>query len=170
MATADEAQPPAVDYRPRGAAARLMHDQSAEVLIAGPAGTGKSLACLYKLHLLAELVPGFRGLVVRKTRESLTESALVTYETKVLPPGHPVLAGAQRRLRQAYRYPNGSELITGGLDKASRVMSTEFDAVYVQEAIELSEGDWEALSSRLRHGVLPYQQLIACTNPDAPTH
>jgi phage terminase large subunit len=40
----------------------------------------------------------------------------------------------------------------------------------VQEAVELLLTDWLALTTRLRNGVLPYQQLIADCNPDAPTH
>jgi phage terminase large subunit len=110
-------------------------------------------------------------LVLRKTRESLTESALVTFEAHVLPPGHPALGGVrQRRVRQSYQYPNGSEVVVGGMDRPTRIMSTEYDAAFVQEAIELTEGEWEAVSSRLRHGRLPYQQLLADTNPDRPTH
>jgi len=158
-------------YHLRGAARALFSYQGPEVLISGPAGTGKSLANLLKLHLLASEVPRLRALMLRKTRESLTESALVTFEEKVLPEGHPALAaGGQRRVRQAYRYPNGSSIVVGGLDKPGKVMSTEYDAIYVQEAIEIEEEAWEALTTRLRHGRLPYQPLMADTNPDRPTH
>ena len=88
-----------------------------------------------------------------------------------MPEGHPALAtGGQRRVRQAYRYGNGSTIVVGGLDKPGKVMSTEYDVVYVQEAIELQEEAWEAVTTRLRHGRLPYQQLMADTNPDRPTH
>lgn len=139
-------------------------------MVSGPAGTGKSRACLEKLHYLAESTPGLRALIVRKTRESLTESGLVTFEEKVVPAGHPILDGAQRRMRQAYHYPNGSEIVVGGLDKPGKIMSTEYDLAYVQEAIELNEDAWEALTTRLRNGVLPYQQLLADTNPDSPRH
>lgn len=149
----------------------LFHSHRPEVLISGPAGTGKSLACLYKLHYLAVKVPGLRALLLRKTRESLTESALVTFEEKVLHPQHLAgLAGGQRRLRQAYQYGNGSTIVVGGLDKPGKVMSTEYDLIYVQEAIEVEEDAWEALTTRLRNYVLPYQQLLADTNPDRPTH
>src|SRR4051794_38595855 len=100
-------------YRPFGSARSLMFDRSPEVVISGPAGTGKSRACIEKLHLCALNYPGMRGLIVRKTRESLTESALVTFEAKVLPEGSPIARGPQRRLRQAYHYPNGSEVVVG---------------------------------------------------------
>src|SRR5690606_12150648 len=38
------------------------------------------------------------------------------------------------------------------------------------EATELTVDDWEAITSRLRHGRLSFQQLLAACNPDAPTH
>jgi phage terminase large subunit len=157
-------------YLPCGAAWKLWWSQDQEVLISGPAGTGKSRGCLEKLHFLASKYAKMRGLIVRKTRASLTESALVTFEEKVVPVNHPILQGAGRAHRQAYRYPNGSILVLGGLDKASRIMSTDYDVIFVQEAIELAENDWEALTTRLRNGIVPYQQIIADTNPDTPTH
>ena len=154
-----------------GAARELFACQAPEVLVSGPAGTGKSLACLLKIHLLASEVAGLRAMLLRKTRESMTESVLVTFEERVLPPGHPVLAtGGQRRMRQSYRYPNGSVVVVAGLDKPGKIMSTEFDAVYAQEAVELTEDAWEAVTTRLRNGKLPYQQLMADTNPDKPRH
>jgi len=109
-------------------------------------------------------------LIVRKTRESLTETALVTYEEKVLPANSPIAEGSRRSHRQAYHYPNGSTVVIGGLDKPGKVMSTEYDLIYVQEAIECYENDWESLTTRLRNGVVPFQQIIADTNPDRPTH
>lgn len=108
-----------------------------------------------------------RGLIVRKTRRSITQSAMVTFERKVL---HPLEKVRFHTTQQAYLYPNGSELVVGGLDKASKVMSMEYDMAYVQEAIELTEDDWESITTRLRYGVMPYQQLIADTNPDRENH
>jgi phage terminase large subunit len=157
-------------YKARGAAAALWRDRSPEVLISGPAGTGKSRACLEKIHAALLRWPGARALAVRKTRESMTESVLVTFEERVLPNGSPLADGPQRRNRQSYQYPNGSTLVIAGLDKPKKIMSTEFDAIYVAEATELLENDWEHISTRLRNGAMPFQQLLADCNPDAPTH
>jgi phage terminase large subunit len=114
--------------------------------------------------------PGARGLIVRKTRASLSESGLVTYEKWVLGDDNPIVAGPTRQNRMAYRYPNGSTAVVGGMDKAIRIMSTEYDVIYIQEATELLENDLESLTTRLRNGVVPYQLLIGDCNPDAPTH
>lgn len=172
VATAEEAKSErSRPYEPHGSASELMRCKLPEVLMSGMAGTGKSRACLEKLHRAADVHPGMRGLIVRKTRESLTESALVTFEQHVVQAGHPILeAGGQRRMRQSYQYPNGSVIVVGGMDKPSKVMSTEYDLIYANEAIELFEADWESLTTRLRNGKMPYQQILADTNPDSPTH
>lgn len=118
-----------------------------------------------------------RGLIVRKTRNSLSETGLQTFEDYVLPKGHPAryTDGArkppERRNRQVYKYPNGSELVVGGMDNSTRIMSAEYDLIFVQEAIELTVGDWEDLTTRIgRRGVMPYSQLMADTNPGHPKH
>ncbi|MBL4700323.1 MAG: phage terminase large subunit [Phycisphaeraceae bacterium] len=157
-------------YRPYGVARDLLYCREPEILMEGPAGTGKTRALLEKANLCAMKYPGMRALFVRKTRESSTESVLVTLEEKVLPTGWPMLSGPSRRQRQNYRYPNGSIFVIAGMDRASRIMSTEYDMIFVFEARELTEDDWESLLTRLRNGMMPYQQAIADTNPDAPTH
>lgn len=154
-------------YDPKGASREALFMRDRELLIAGPAGTGKSRGALEKLHVCASKYAGMRGLMLRKTLRSLRQSAMVTFEQKVLPVKSPVyFHGGDYE----YRYPNGSIIVVGGLDKSSKVMSTEYDMAYIMEATELLEGDWEDVTTRLRNGVMPYQQLIADCNPTYPTH
>jgi PBSX family phage terminase large subunit len=161
-------------FRPRGAAARLLETTAPEVLLSGPAGTGKSIGILMRLFSLAAHNPGMRGLMIRKTAVSLTASALVTWRTKVvdraLAAGAVEYYGGSSEEPPQYRFWNGSKIMLGGMDNPNRVMSTEYDFVFVQEAIELTENDWESLSTRLRNGVLPHMQLVGDTNPSHPTH
>lgn len=157
-------------YEPRGAAEELFYSHAPEIMLDGPAGTGKSRGCLEKVWFLAHKYPGSRHLITRKTRRSLTDAGLVTLEQHVIPENHPCTRNQIRRVRQSYVLGNGSEIVVGGLDDVGKIMSTEFDTIYVQEARELVLEDWESLSSRLRNGVMPYQQLMGDTNPDAPNH
>jgi hypothetical protein len=163
--------PTVIRFTPRGGALALFRCRAPEVLLAGPAGTGKSRACLEKLHALAWRYPGCRILATRKTLASLTGTGIVTYREKVLHPAEGVaFFGGNKAEPAAFRYPNGSRLVVGGLDRATKIMSTEFDFAYVQEATELTENDWEMIVTRLRNGVAPYQQLIADCNPEGPQH
>lgn len=168
-----------LDLELRGAVGELcdfLEDESppSESLLVGPAGTGKTWGVILLLHLLSARKPGLRILICRKTREALTESVLVTYEQEVLPAtGHRKLAeGVKRRVRQAYHYPNGTEWIVGGLDRPSKILSTSYDIVFVNEAIELAEEDWETIQSRIGRPERSHSLncLIGDTNPGAPSH
>jgi phage terminase large subunit len=164
--TAIDSQP----YQPLGAAEDLFYCHEREVLLAGPAGTGKTRAALEKMFLCMQKYSSMRCLLARKTRVSLSQSALVTLEEKVLPAGHSIRRGATRGRRTGYVLENGSELVLGGLDNSDRVMSSEYDMILACEATELTLSDWEKLLTRLRHGIMPYQQAIAECNPSHPGH
>ena len=161
-------------YRPVGSAAELFGCRASEVLLSGAAGTGKSRACMEKLHAMALLNNGMRGLICRKTATSLTSTALVTFREIVakeaIASGELRWYGGSRQEAASYRYGNGSTITVGGLDKATRIMSSEYDAIYVQEATEMTEDDWESLTTRLRNGVVSFQQLMADCNPGPPQH
>lgn len=159
--------PPTVGaYEPIGAARELFYCRHPEVGIVGPAGTGKTRACLERIDLLAWKYSGMRAAMVRKTRRSMTQSVMVTFGTRVLRDSHVRF----RSSSQDYIYPNGSIIILAGMDRASKILSSEFDMIYVNQAEELSENDLEILTTRLRHGVMPYQQLMIDANPGAPSH
>ena len=161
-------------YRPVGSAAELFRCRAPEVLLSGAAGTGKSRAALEKMHAMSLANPGMRGLICRKTATSLTSTALVTFREHVakeaLASGEVKWYGGSAQEAACYRYGNGSVIVVGGMDKATRIMSSEYDAIFAQEAIELTEEDWESLTTRLRNGVVSFQQLLADTNPGAPQH
>ena len=161
-------------YEPVGSAVALWRSRAPEVLLSGPAGTGKSRACLEKLHAMCMANPGMRALICRKTASSLTSTALDTYRKAValeaMASGEVQWYSGSGQEPASYRYGNGSVIVVGGMDKASRIMSSEYDVIYVQEAIELDEDDWESLTTRLRNGVVSFQQLMADTNPGPPHH
>jgi phage terminase large subunit len=140
-------------WRPRGSARTVLVRRDDEVLMSGPAGTGKSRACLEKLNLVALKYPGMHGAILRKTAASLGSSALKTWREDVIPEllanGTVYFYGGSQEEPPQYRYNNGSTIVIGGLDKPSKIMSTEYDMIYVQEATELT---------------------VADCNPDTPTH
>jgi len=165
------------DFYFYGGNAEFYNSLDKEILASGPAGTGKTLAALAKLHTIATHHPGSRLLIVRKTRSALTESALVTYERDVLCGNDPIITKNpnQRKVRQSYRYPNGSEIIVGGMDKPEKTLSTEYDCVYIQEATELELEEYEVLLRSLRAGKVrirgrQFNQILMDCNPTYPHH
>lgn len=160
--------------RLRGAALAALKTRRPEVLVAGPAGTGKSFACLWKVHLMALRNPGSKYLLVRKTHVSLTSTGLATFRDHVLQDA--LLTGIVRwfggsgERPPGYIYSNGSTVSVGGMDNPTKIMSSEYDLIYVQEATELTPDDWEKCTTRLRNGKVSFQQLLADCNPEGPDH
>lgn len=161
-------------YHPRGGCKTVFESREEEVLISGPAGTGKSRACLEKIFLTCLATPNVRALVVRKTLSSLASSALVTWRNFVakeaMATGTVVYYGGSKEEAAQYRFKNGSSLTIGGLDKATRIMSTEYDIIYVQEATEITLEDLDLMRTRLRNWRIGFQQLLMDCNPAGDKH
>lgn len=150
-----------------------------EILLAGPAGTGKTVVLLTKCLTLLDKYPGCRGLFCRGTRASLTQSGLVTWEDVVLGRGHRVLTRnpVKRRVRQSYEFPNGSEFVVAGLDDPGKTLSAQYDFVYIQEATEegVTFETYDTLLRLMRNGRMVrggevWHQIMMDANPTTPTH
>ena len=149
----------------------MFESDAPELLLSGPAGTGKSMAICARLIHDAEKYPGCRILIGRKTRVSMSQSILVTFETMLEMMGFgEVSTGVGRPQRSRYVMPNGSEFVCYGFDDPERIKSSEYDRIYVNENTELTLDDWEIAMSRLRNGKTPFHQALADANPGAPNH
>lgn len=139
----------------RGAAREILSDRSPECLVVGPAGTGKSFASLYKIHLMCLLngacpkncekehehhLTGMRALIVRKTAKSLTSTGLVTFREQVaadaIAQGILKWYGGSSEKPAQYMYNNGSVIVVGGLDNADKIMSAEYDCVIGETLVD----------------------------------
>jgi hypothetical protein len=169
----------------RGAVADLWHmldnysgeKAILEILLEGPGGTGKSTGLGFIIVMLIAKHPGIRLLLVRKTRKSLTDSYLKTFEDEVLQqlsPTHEALQGPDRAGRHSYRFPShgNTEVVCAGMDDPIKTYGTDFDIVVYEEAIQGTEDQWVRFYRALRNwkGGIPYQLLIAVTNPGPPGH
>lgn len=157
-------------FFPVGAHLQLWHSRSPRVLIEGPAGTGKTRNELERVNALAWRWPRSRHLICRKTRASMSESVLVTWERDVHADTLSYFGFTRRQNRESYIYPNGSTVVVGGLDKPEKTYSAEYDTVTVFEALETTENEIEQLLRALRSGRMPWAQLVADCNPGAERH
>lgn len=162
--------------RLRGGNLEMLRSRDAQLILAGPAETGKSYACCIKVHLVAQRYAGAQIAMVRKTYNSITGSIGKTFER--------VTAGAKveavgGKFPTRYIYPNGSTVWVGGMDNPDRVLSSERDMIYVAQAEELTENDWETLSTRCTGrgsiaknelGELVRPQLLGDCNPAGAKH
>lgn len=157
-------------YRAFGGAAKLFACRAPEILYDGPRGNGKSRAAAEYIVAYMKRYQGCRILILRKTRASLSQTFLVTFE-QVLALRHPrALVGPERSHRSSYRVGK-SEAVVSGCDLESRQRSGEYSLIFVEECNELFENDWESVQGSLRWapGGGPHQ-IIGCCNPDGPSH
>ena len=160
-----------IDYNFYGGNLDAIECQDAEVLLIGPAETGKTLGLLWKLHRVASKHAEASIVIARKTLTSTFTTVLRTWEEKILGDNPAVKAYGGARASW-YEYSNGSRVYVTGLDKSTRILSAEHDLIYVNQAEELSLNDWETLTTRTtgRAGHIPYPQTIGDANPSYPQH
>src|SRR5262245_18789924 len=95
-------------YEARGASGLIMRWAQGlerpplECMIAGPAGTGKSLGIGKFLWAICDRCKDAKILVLRKTRVSLNDSFLDTFESEVFGLDHPSIGGHTREHRTRY--------------------------------------------------------------------
>src|SRR4030042_986041 len=144
-----------------------------EAICHGPAETGKTISALWKLHLCALKYPRASLVICRKLLTSAYSTVLQTFVNKVLGPRDDWVCepyGGEKP--EWFNYDNGARIWLAGLDKSSKVLSSEHDIIYVNQAEELSLEDWETLTTRTtgRAGNIPYSQTIGDANPSYPLH
>jgi phage terminase large subunit len=165
--------PGVVPYAPYGACEQLWYCRQLETLIEGPSRTGKSRSAIAYFHHLCLNIPGFRALFCRNTRESMTQSVMATYEQQVLPDPFAIPFNHQD---SEYRYPNGSKIIVGGLDNPQKILSTEYDGIYICQAEETTWEQVKPLLTRLSGTAMEkkfgegFRRIIYDVNPSDPGH
>ena len=159
-----------------GQNAAFLSADAHEVILSGPAETGKTITALYRLNQLAWDNPGLQAAVIRKIYADMPGSVLEIFEKKILPfpPSDPrcLIHAYGGKKPERYLYPNGSTIWVGGMDHPSRVLSAERDIIYVNQSEELTLEDWETLGTRVtgRAGTLSHAQLIGDCNPGPRMH
>jgi PBSX family phage terminase large subunit len=164
----------AAPFRPLPCQIAPWQDKSSILLLTGSAGGGKSRLAAEKLHAFCQKYPGSTALVLRKARESLTNST-VAFLVNVVMANCPFVSHVITQSQ--FRYSNGSVLIYAGMyDDAQRQQVRSIgqtggiDIAWMEEATAFSEDDFNEVLARLRGTAADWRQMILTTNPDAPQH
>jgi phage terminase large subunit len=162
-------QPVAVP-RFRGAALEAQRTTTQEWLLAGPAETGKTYAGLWYLDSLLRTTPKAKAAIVRKVRKDMVTTVLETWDRIVSIRGGVTRYGG--RSVESFHYGNGARCFVAGLDDPGKVLSSELDWMYVNQAEQLQVNDWEYCTTRTtgRGVVTPTPMLFGDCNPGPPTH
>lgn len=151
-------------------------DKSFILLATGSAGGGKSKLAAEKLHAFCMKYPGATCMMLRKTRESTTNSIVAFMKGSVIGKG----LGNYVHHRSSdglFQYDNGSVMLYGGMrdeEQRERIRSIGskggIDMMWLEEASQFVESDFNEVLARMRGDVAGWGQIILTTNPDSPSH
>jgi hypothetical protein len=154
----------------RGAANVAQAITDPEWLLSGPSETGKTFGGLWRLDALLRSTPHAKAAIVRKVRKDMALTVLETWDRLIRIRGGVVRHGGERV--DFFSYPNGSRCWVAGLDDPGKVLSSELDWIYINQAEGVTKSDWEFCSTRTtgRGVVTDTPMLFGDCNPGAPTH
>jgi len=141
------------------------------VLFSGPWGCGKTHIGAAKAYLLGTAYSNNKIALVRKKRVDLKATLWKKFVDEILPEKYVVSKNDTELYR---KLTNGTEFYGVGLDSVgdvNKLASREYGLVVVEEAIEITEQDFDVKILRcLRLPTVPFHQVMLLTNPGAPSH
>ena len=151
-----------------------MRDKTATILLTGSAGGGKSRTAAEKIHAFCKKYPGAMAVMMRKSRQSMTNSTVLFFD-KAIVGNDPNVRHYPSKLR--FEYANGSILAYGGMsDDQQREQIRSIgqdggiDICWMEEANRFTEDDYNEVLGRMRGTAAGWRQIILSTNPDSPSH
>lgn len=150
----------------------LMADRHKHLVLKGSAGSGKSIFAGQKIIERCVLEPGHRMLVTRKIGKELRQSCFIQLCTQA-DQLHPEMVDRIPKgpnCDMYIRFVNGSEIIFSGLDDVGKLKSIyNITGMWIEEANEITEADFNQLDIRLRGASPWYKQIILTFNPVSVT-
>lgn len=148
----------------------LFADEHRYLVLKGGGGSGKSIFAGRKVLERVTSEPGHRWLVCRKVAKTLRESCFKQLLGQ-LAEFYPDSGYKPNKSDLAISFRNGSEIIFAGLDDVEKLKSIyNITGIWIEEASELLESDFNQLDIRLRGKTREYQQIILSFNPVSIRH
>lgn len=148
----------------------LFADEHRYLVLKGGGGSGKSIFAGRKVLERVTSEPGHRWLVCRKVARTLRESCFKQLLGQ-LAELYPDSGYKANKSDLVISFRNGSEIIFAGLDDAEKLKSIyNITGIWIEEASELLESDFNQLDIRLRGKTREYQQIILSFNPVSIRH
>lgn len=148
----------------------LFECESRYLVLKGGGGSGKSIFAGRKLLERAVSEPGHRFLVCRKVARTLRESCFAQLRGQIAE-HYPDCGAVVNRGDLRIAFHNGSEILFAGLDDVEKLKSIyDITGIWIEEASELLEADFNQLDIRLRTKSPYYLQMILTFNPISITH
>lgn len=148
----------------------LFVDTHRYLILKGGGGSGKSIFAGRKVLERCISEPGHRFLVCRKVARTIRESCFKQLLGQ-LAEFYRDSGYKANKSDLAISFPNGSEIVFAGLDDVEKLKSIyNITGIWIEEASELLEGDFNQLDIRLRGKTAYYKQIIVTFNPISINH
>lgn len=137
------------------------------ILYGGARGGGKSWAVRFKAIIMALYYAGIRILILRRTYPEL--------EANHITPLRKTLLGVAdyNDSKKLFTFPNGSTIKFWYCDTdqdALRLQGQEFDEIFIDEAEQITESQYDAIRSCLRGTADIPRHIFLTANPGGPGH
>lgn len=151
--------------------ADAMESEARYLVLYGGSGSGKSVFASQKVLLRFLQEPGHRVLAIRKVGKTLRESIFKRINNEIASMEVSHLITVNQTNFSFTNKENGNEIIMAGLDDVEKLKSIEtITGLWIEEATELSEADFDQLDLRLRGITKQYKQIILSFNPIDESH
>lgn len=148
----------------------LFFDESRYLVMKGGGGSGKSIFAGRKVLERSTSEPGHRWLVCRKVAKTIRESCFAQLCGQVAE-FYPDSGYQINKSDMKITFRNGSQILFAGLDDVEKLKSIyDITGIWIEEASELEEKDFNQLDIRLRTDFDQYLQMIITFNPISVTH
>lgn len=149
----------------------LLKDKSRYLVLYGGAGSGKSFFAGQKIIYRVLIEKNHRFLVVRKVGRTNRDSTFQLLKSIIYRWGLRSLCRINRAdLRISFPLFN-SEILFTGMDDAEKIKSIAgITGIWLEEASEFKQNDFQQLDLRLRGRTKNYKQIILSFNPISATH
>lgn len=140
------------------------------LVLMGGGGSGKSIFAGRKILERVTSEAGHRVLVCRKVGKTLKQSCF-TQLVKQIQRHYNYKDFKINQSDYVIRYKNGSEILFTGLDDVEKLKSiADITMIWIEEASEIDEQDFNQLDIRLRGETRQYKQIIISFNPISVNH
>lgn len=148
----------------------LFFDEHRYLVLKGGGGSGKSIFAGRKVLERVTSEPGHRWLVCRKVARTLRASCFDQLRDQIAE-FYPDAGARVNKSDMTITFANGSVILFAGLDDVEKLKSIyNITGIWIEEASELEESDFDQLDIRLRTDFPYYLQIILTFNPIAITH
>lgn len=148
----------------------ILDDQSRYLVLYGGAGSGKSVTAAQKIIIRMLEEQGHKFLVVRKVANTIRNSTFSLLRGTISEWGLTKLFKVNKSDMDIF-CNNGNQIIFAGLDDVEKLKSIHgVTGMWIEEASELIQEDFQQLDLRLRGHTNNYKQIIISFNPISITH